>query len=170
MKKTDCLKEIVQKKKERLLLAKEILPLEELKSRLTAAQPARNFIEAISKPREIRLIAEIKKASPSQGVIREDFNPLEIARIYEEKQVQAVSVLTEEDFFLGSPAYIAEVKSVFSGPVLRKDFILEDYQVYESRYLGADAILLIADLLSVDKINELVELASTLGMGALVEV
>jgi indole-3-glycerol phosphate synthase len=170
MKKTDCLKEIVQKKKERMLLAKEALPPEELKSRLAAAQPARNFIEAINKPREIRLIAEIKKASPSRGVIREDFNPLEIARIYEEKQVQAVSVLTEEDFFLGSPAYIAEVKSVFSGPVLRKDFILEDYQVYESRYLGADAILLIADLLSVDKINELVELASTLGMSALVEV
>jgi len=170
MKKIDSLKEIMQKKKERLLLAAQSLPLEDLKARCQGLSPARPFIEAISKPRTISLIAEIKKSSPSRGVIRENFNLVEIAGIYQEAAVNAVSVLTEEDYFSGNLSYINEVKNIFLGPVLRKDFILEPYQVYESRFYGADAILLIADLLTKDKIAELMQIAVDLGMDCLIEV
>ncbi|MFA5411100.1 MAG: indole-3-glycerol phosphate synthase TrpC [Candidatus Omnitrophota bacterium] len=170
MKTPDTLKEIVAKKKERILLAKQALSEEELKEKIQALAPARAFIEAINKPRTISLIAEIKKSSPSRGIIRQDFNLSEIAGVYQETGVQAISVLTEEDYFSGNPAYINEVKSLVSAPVLRKDYILEPYQVYESRYLGADAVLLIADLLSQEAISQLVLLASELGMDCLVEV
>ncbi len=169
-KKADILKEIVAKKKEKILLAKTSLPLEELKAKCAGLTPTRPFIKAITKPREICLIAEIKKASPSRGVICDDFNPQQIASIYQEAGVQAVSVLTEEDYFQGNLAYINEVKNVFTAPVLRKDFILEEYQVYESRYFGADAILLIADLLTQEILLSLIELATSLGMDSLVEV
>jgi len=170
MAKTDVLKDIVAKKRERIALAKQALPEEELKQRLIGLSPTRPFIEAITKPRQICLIAEIKKASPSKGVIREIFVPVEIARIYEETGVQAISVLTEEDFFSGNLAYLAEVRNAVKLPILRKDFILEPYQVYESRVFGADAILLIEDLLSRDKIIELTELAESIGLDCLVEV
>jgi len=170
MKKTDILKEIVQKKKEKILLVKQQLPEEDLKAKIQNLVPTRPFIEAIHKPRTISLIAEIKKASPSRGIIRQDLNPLEIAKIYQEAGVQAISILTEEDFFSGNLAYINEVKSVVGLPILRKDFILEPYQVYESRYFGADAILLIADLLTQEKLSELMQIASELGLDYLVEV
>jgi indole-3-glycerol phosphate synthase len=170
MKKTDALKDIVAKKKERLVLAKQALPEEELKAKISQLPPALPFIEAINKPRVISLIAEVKKASPSKGVIRENFNPAEIAAAYKEAGAQAVSVLTEEDYFLGSLNYINEVKNACGLPVLRKDFIFEPYQVYESRFFGADAILLIADLLAKDKIVELSEIAASLGMDYLIEV
>lgn len=170
MNKPDVLKEIVQKKKERILLAKQNFSIEELQLKVKELAPTRSFSESITKPRQISLIAEIKKASPSRGIIREIFNPQEIAKIYEGAGVQAVSILTEEDYFLGSPSYINEVKSIVSLPILRKDFILEPYQVYESRFLGADAILLIADLLSAEKLSELTELANSLGLECLVEV
>lgn len=169
MAKADCLKDIVAKKKERLILAKQALPEEELKQRISGLPPARPFIEAVNKPRFISLIAEIKKQSPSQGVIRQDFDPAAIARVYQEVGVQAVSVLTEEDFFAGSPAVINTVKEHASVPVLRKDFILERYQIYESRFYGADAVLLIADLLSKEGLAELIGCADSLGMDCLVE-
>ncbi len=169
MKKTDCLKEIVAKKKERLVLAKQNLPLEILQEKIAALPATRGFINAINKPKNITLISEIKKQSPSQGLIREDFNPIEIAKAYQDAGAQAISVLTEEDFFAGNPLFINEVKSVVNLPVLRKDFIFEAYQVYESRYFGADAILLIADLLSKDVLVELIALADSLGMDCLVE-
>ncbi len=168
--KNDFLKEIVSKKKERILLAKQELPQEELKERIFGILPTRPFIEAINKPRTISLIAEIKKASPSAGVIRENFNLQEIVAGYKEAGVQAVSVLTEEDYFLGCVAYLTQVKSLIDVPVLRKDFILEPYQVYESRFFGADAILLIADLLTKDTLSELMQLAESLGLDYLVEV
>jgi indole-3-glycerol phosphate synthase len=170
MAKTDVLKEIVAKKKERIALSRQQIPEEELKSRLAGIAPCRPFKEAISKPRQISLIAEIKQSSPSKGMIRPDFNLKDIACAYQDAGVQAVSVLTEEDFFSGNPLYINEVKGVCSLPVLRKDFILENYQVYESRYLGADAVLLIADLLSKDKLAEMMGIAESLGMDCLVEV
>lgn len=166
----DILKEIIQKKKEKLLLAKQALPEEELKARVQGLGPACPFLEAIHKPRTISLIAEIKKASPSSGVIRPDFNLEELARTYHDAQVQAISVLTEEDFFQGHLAHIEVVKKIAAQPVLRKDFIFEPYQLYESRYFGADAVLLIADLLSRDKLSELIEIASGLGLDYLVEV
>jgi len=167
--KIDKLKEIVAKKKERLTLAKQSLPEEELKNKIAGLSPARPFIEAINKPRAITLIAEIKKQSPSQGLICESFGPKDIAAIYKDAGAQAISVLTEEDFFGGSIAHISEVKSCVDLPVLRKDFILEPYQVYESRFFGADAILLIADLLSKENLSELIVLAGSLGLDCLVE-
>jgi len=170
MAKVDTLKEIVAKKKEKIVLAKQQLPEEELKSKVTVLPACRPFKEVISKPRQISLIAEIKQSSPSKGLIRQNFNLQEIARSYQEAGVQAVSVLTEEDFFGGNGLYINEVKNIITAPVLRKDFILESYQVYESRFLGADAILLIADLLTKDKLVELMQIADSLGLDYLVEV
>jgi indole-3-glycerol phosphate synthase len=170
MPKTDALKEIVLKKKERILLAKQQLPQEELKNKVQGLADTRPFIEAINKPRTISLIAEIKKQSPSRGIIRQDFNHIEIAKIYHEAGVQAISVLTEEDFFGGNITYINEVKNLAEVPVLRKDFILEPYQVYESRFYGADAILLIADLLTQETISELAGIASELGLDYVVEI
>jgi len=170
MKKPDILKEIVAKKKEKILLAKQNISEEELKAKVQNLPSVRPFIEAIDKGRAISLIAEIKKASPSRGIIRQDFNPQEIAKIYQDVGAQAVSILTEEDYFLGNIVYINELKGVVDLPILRKDFILEPYQVYESRYFGADAILLIADLLSKDKLTELMSLADSLGLDYLVEV
>ncbi len=171
MKKIDTLKVIVAKKKERILLAKQGFPEEDLKARVGGVTcAARPFIEAISKPKTISLIAEIKKASVSCGIIRQDFNLHEIAKAYQDSGVQAVSILTEEDYFLGNISYLNEVKNLIEAPILRKDFILEPYQVYESRLFGADAILLIADLLTKDKLIELMGLADTLGLDYLVEV
>ncbi len=166
----DTLKEIVAKKKERISLAIQQLSLEDLKAKLIGLPATRPFKEVISKPRQISLIAEIKQASPSKGIIRQNFDLAQIAQNYQDAGAQAVSVLTEEDFFGGNPAYINQVKSIFSGPVLRKDFILESCQVYESRYLGADAILLIADLLTKDKLVEFMQICDELGMDYLVEV
>ncbi|MDD5120187.1 MAG: indole-3-glycerol phosphate synthase TrpC [Candidatus Omnitrophica bacterium] len=170
MVKTDILKKIVAKKKERIILAKQQLNEDGLKAKLKDLPPTRPFREIIGKPRQIALIAEIKQSSPSAGVIRQNLNLREVAMAYQEAGAQAVSVLTEEDFFAGNPAYLSEVKNVFSGPVLRKDFILESYQVYESRYLGADAILLIAGLLTKEKLAEFMQIADSLGLDYLVEV
>jgi indole-3-glycerol phosphate synthase len=170
MAKVDKLKEIVAKKKERLILAQQALPLDELKQKMNGLPQTRPFIEAINKPRFISLIAEIKKQSPSQGVIRPEFDPAGIAAVYQDAGVQAISVLTEEDFFAGSVSFINDVKARTTAPVLRKDFIVEPYQIYESRYFGADAVLLIADLLSKDALAESISLADSLGMVCLVEV
>jgi indole-3-glycerol phosphate synthase len=170
MVKIDKLKEIILKKKERVAQNKLLLPEEELKLKAQGLTPARPFIEAINKPRQISLIAEIKKASPSEGLIRENFNHLDIAKAYQDAGAQAVSVLTEEDYFLGNISYINEIKNLIDLPVLRKDFILEPYQVYESRFYGADAILLIADLLTQDEIAQFSGIAVELGMDYLVEV
>ena len=170
MKKVDILKEIIAKKKEKILLAKQQVSEEDLKARIQDIPSTRHFIETISKPKQISLIAEIKKQSPSHGIIRQDFNLQEIARIYQESGVQAISVLTEEDYFGGNIAYINEVKNIASCPILRKDFILEPYQVYESRFYGADAILLIADLLSKEKLSELMQIAQGVGLACLVEI
>jgi len=166
----DILKEIIAKKKEKIQFVKQQFPEEELKAKIQGIAQARPFLEAINKPRQISLIAEIKKQSPSKGVIRQDFNYQEIAKIYQEAGVSAVSILTEEDYFGGSVTFINQVKSLADVPVLRKDFILEPYQVYESRFFGADAILLIADLLTQGEICELSVLALELGLDYLVEV
>jgi indole-3-glycerol phosphate synthase len=170
MLKVDFLKEIVQKKKERLLSARETLAEDQLKEKIKALSPTRPFIEAINKPHNICLIAEIKKSSPSAGVIREDFNYQEISRIYQQAGSQAISVLTEEDYFSGSISYINEIKSLVNLPILRKDFIFEPYQVYESRLFGADAILLIAELLTKENLAQLMEIADSLGLDCLIEV
>jgi indole-3-glycerol phosphate synthase len=165
----DILKEIVAKKKERLALAKQAVPEQELILQAKSQPPARPFIAAVSRPKQISLIAEIKKQSPSAGVIVDPFDPCAIALQYKEAGAQALSVITEEDFFAGNPDFIRQVREAVDLPVLRKDFILEPYQIHESRVLGADAVLLIAELLSKDAISEMIVLAHSLGMGCLVE-
>ncbi len=143
--------------------------LDGLKKDIEEAGPPRDFIGAI-KGEGVRIIAELKKASPSKGVIREDFNPVEIAGTYEKNGAVAISVLTEEHYFLGTLEHLKEVRRSVSLPVLRKDFILDPYQVYESRVAGADCILLIVGILTGQILKELTGLSRELGMAALVEV
>ena len=128
------------------------------------------FKEAISKPGQIQLIAEIKKASPSAGIIREDFNPLEIAKIYIKHGAAALSVLTEEKYFLGNPKFIKEISENYKIPILTKDFIIDEGQVYEARLNGASAILLIVAALQDSALKHLMTVARSLGMDCLVEV
>jgi len=130
----------------------------------------RGFAKAISLSGEVNLIAEIKKASPSAGILKKNFNPLEIARLYEAGGAKALSILTEIKYFLGRPSFLKTVNTVTSLPLLRKDFILDSYQIYESRLLSADAILLIADILTLEELKEFSRIAEELGMDALVEV
>ncbi|HEX8947844.1 MAG TPA: indole-3-glycerol phosphate synthase TrpC [Dissulfurispiraceae bacterium] len=162
---------ILEKKLERVKHAKSLASADELRKRLRDLPATRDFAGAIKREGgDVRLIAEIKKASPSKGVIRKDFDPLSIASIYEKKGANAVSVLTEEDFFQGRLSFVREVKGVTSRPVLRKDFIFDEYQIYESRVHGADAILLIAAVLERDQAKEYLHLASELGLHVLFEI
>lgn len=129
-----------------------------------------NFYNAIKQKGEISIIAEVKKASPSRGIIKENFDPLEISREYCAANVQAISVLTEKNFFLGSDDYLVKIRQTFPIPVLRKDFIIDLWQVYQSRCIGADAILLIASILSDESLRKFQVVAGILGMQCLVEV
>jgi indole-3-glycerol phosphate synthase len=167
----NILTKIVDKKRDRLASVKSIMPLAELKERIKDIGAPRDFSGAIQRINgPIRLIAEIKKASPSKGMIRADFDPARIASIYESKGVAAISVLTEEDFFQGHLSYIKMIKEVTTRPVLRKDFIFDEYQIYEARANGADAILLIGAMLDRVKAAEFCYVASKLGMTVLFEV
>jgi indole-3-glycerol phosphate synthase len=164
------LQQILSRKRERLNQAKGKVPLGEFKARTAGLESPRDFRSAVKREEKIRLIAEIKRASPSRGILRKDFDLKKVARIYEEKDVDAVSVLTEEDFFLGDLNHIPSVKQIVSRPVLRKDFIFDEYQVYESRAYGADAILLIASLLERTQAQEYLHLSRELGLSVLFEV
>lgn len=165
------LNKIVEKKRERLSAARARTPLSKLRSRISDLEKPRDFINAIKRGTgHIKLIAEIKKASPSKGVIREDFDPVSIGRLYEEESADALSVLTEEDFFMGSLAYIPLVRKVMTRPLLRKDFIFDEYQVYEARANEADAILLIAAILERSQVEEYLHLSRELGLSVLFEV
>ncbi len=141
-----------------------------LKEKLLYEEPARNFLKALRNPRKVALIAEIKKASPSSGIIKKRLAPKRMAYLYQENGAAAISVLTEESFFLGKLEHLKKVKSVSRLPVLRKDFIFDEYQIFESRNYGADAILLIASLLSDYAIEDFLQLSRGLGMEGLVEV
>ncbi len=163
------LDEIVKKKKERLAGAKAKRNRGELMSAIKDMPAPLDFRRAIKRENGIRLIAELKKASPSRGLIRPDFDPARIAAIYK-KWASALSVLTEEDFFQGSIEYLKTAKAEAQLPVLRKDFIFDEYQIYESRAEGADAILLIARLLAPSQAAEYMHLAGELGLGVLFEV
>jgi indole-3-glycerol phosphate synthase len=163
---------IVAHKKDELFSSICERPLSALKE-LIQDQPApRGFAAALTRDRgqKAAIIAEVKKASPSKGVIREQFDPVAIALDYEEHGAAAISVLTETRFFAGSPEYLSAIKKQVSLPVLRKDFLFDAYQIYEARALGADALLLIAAILEMDKLCELLHLTRELGMDALVEV
>lgn len=166
------LDDILKVKREAVWRRKGRSALQDLRSRIADAEPTRRFQKALRERQEgaPRLIAEIKKASPSKGIIREKFQPVEIARIYEGEGAAAVSVLTEEHFFLGKPSYLKEVRSAISLPLLKKDFILDEFQVYEARAWGADALLLIAALLERQQAIDYFHLARDLSLDTLVEV
>lgn len=167
----NILNKIVEKKKKRLSFSKTKVSLREMRSKASNAERPKNFKDAIKRDSSpIRLIAEIKKASPSRGVIRQDFDPTTIASIYEKKDVDAVSILTEEDYFQGKLEYLLEVKKVTNSPLLRKDFIFDEYQIYESKVSGADAMLIIASLLDKNQAAEYLYLAKELGLSVLFEI
>lgn len=166
------LDEIVAKKRERLNYSKGRITLKDLKAKIADMEKPRDFQSAVrrEKGKRIRLIAELKKASPSKGIIREEFDPIEIASIYEKKQANALSILTEEDFFQGSLDFIPMVKKITTIPLLRKDFIFDEYQIYEARANEADAILLIAAILEKNQAKDYLHLAGELGLSVLFEV
>ena len=164
------LQKIVENTRENLKVKKKKLSLEEIKSSLRELSlPKSNFKSNISNKNEA-IIAEIKKASPSAGIISKDFNPVSKAKDYEAFGASALSILTEEDFFLGSIEYLKAIKKVTNLPILRKDFIIDKYQIYESKLIGADCILLIVSILSDQQIEEFVEIAKKLELDYLIEV
>lgn len=170
---SDILNKILATKAEEVAAAKAALPLGELKPLALAAEPARGFTEAIRAKHAAglpALIAEVKKASPSKGLIRADFRPADIARAYERAGAACLSVLTDEPYFQGSPEYLKQAKAAVGLPVLRKDFIIDDYQVYQARAWGADAVLLIAAALDAPALAHLERTAHGLGMAVLLEL
>jgi indole-3-glycerol phosphate synthase len=169
------LKKILEKKRERLDAARAKTPFKNIRKRAeeaAATGTARDFTAALTRApgQKVRLIAELKKASPSKGLIRRDFDPCAVARVYAQKNAAAISVLTEEDFFMGDLAYLLKVRQITSCPLLRKDFIFDEYQIYEALSAGADAALLIAAALSRGQAEELMAIAKSLGLGILFEV
>ena len=168
----DILSPILQTKKKELAQAKSTLPITELRSRVKDCPPCRDFFAALTKshPRGLNVIAEIKRASPSAGLIRPDFKPDSLAQIYQAAGADAISVLTDEHYFQGKLQYLELVKNTVSLPVLRKDFIIDPYQILEARAAGADAVLLIAEALTTDQLTQLLESALSLDLAVLLEV
>ncbi|MFT5171526.1 MAG: indole-3-glycerol phosphate synthase [Candidatus Marinamargulisbacteria bacterium] len=163
------LEKIVEEKKKEITELHEKVGISFFKHQ-TVSLPKKNlFYRALSRP-GLALIAEVKKASPSKGVIREDFDPLALAVDFEKRGASAISVLTEKNYFLGHPDFLKGIKTKVSAPLLRKDFIFDPIQVYESKFLGADAILLIKALLPNSDCQELIDLATDLGLDVLLEV
>lgn len=168
----DVLKKILARKAEEVAERQSRVPLNELKARLGDAAPLRDFVGAIRRKLaagESAVIAEVKKASPSQGVIRADFDPSAIAESYERGGAACLSVLTDSDFFQGSDGYLQQARNACALPVLRKDFMIDPYQVYEARAIGADCILLIVAALGDEQMATLAGVADELGMSVLVE-
>jgi indole-3-glycerol phosphate synthase len=166
---SSILDEIVASKHQEVATARRRFPLEELEAQAATAPPVRDFRAALEGPGPIQLIAEVKKASPSAQVIRADFDPVALARIYQEHGAACISILTDAPYFQGHLAHLARVRASVAIPLLRKDFLIDDYQVVEARLAGADAILLIAEILADAELVRLREQAQRLGMAALVE-
>lgn len=169
----NVLDEICNYKRDFITERKNNISEEKLKELCFSQEQPRGFIKNIQSFKEKNLpaiISEIKKKSPSKGIIRENFNPIEIAEEYENNNAACISILTDEKYFAGSDEYLKEVKTVTNIPLLRKDFMLDVYQIYEARALGADCILLIIACLDDDKGKELESLAHELGMDVLIEV
>ena len=168
----DFLRRILGKKREEIKAAKQRTPLQELRAQAGAAPPARDLIAALTDANRPgrAIIAEVKKASPSKGLIRADFDPVAIARTFQAHGARAISVVTDAPFFQGRLDDLRAIRAAVSLPLLRKDFILDPYQVYEARAAGADAALLIAAALPDDQLAELYSLVHELGMAALLEV
>jgi len=168
----NILDRIIEDKRIEVDRQKTQVPLEDLQSQAGAMSKCRNFFKTVTKKntRGLNIIAEVKKASPSAGVIREDFDPVQIAKIYESCGADAISVLTDEKYFQGRLEYLTLVKQAVSIPVMRKEFIIDKYQVYEARAAGADAVLLIAEALKPADLMDILILANQLTMTALIEV
>ena len=168
--KTTILDEIVAAKRREVVAARRRMPLEELETQAAEAPPVRDFRAALAGPGPIQLIAEVKKASPSARLIRADFDPVAIARTYQEHGAACISVLTDAPYFQGHLSYLARVRASVALPLLRKDFLIDEYQVVEARLAGADAILLIAEILDDATMAALLKQARVMGMSALVEL
>lgn len=167
---SNILSEIVEVKKEEVKLLKRDFTLSRFSDFEFFDSPCLSFDDALSKPDRISIIAEVKKASPSKGIIREDFNHLAISNIYMDNEVEAISILTDKNFFRGNISYLNDIAKIKVVPLLRKDFVIDEYQVYEAKANGADAILLIAEILSANQIIELSKAAYEIGMSVLLEL
>jgi len=165
----DILSQIIARKRERLEQAKQRFPLTDLRAELPTITDSGRFISALRRE-SVNIIAEIKRRSPSKGVIRENFDPVRIAHNYTAGGAAAISILTEEDFFDGSLEHLRAIRDMAPLPLLRKDFIFDEYQIYEAAHAGADAILLIAAMLDGPQFNDLLQAAHSLGLDALVEI
>ena len=164
------LNDIVKNTQEKLIEKKANMPLEEIKSQLKNLELPRGVFKENLINKDQAIIAEIKKASPSAGIISENFNPVEKAKEYEAFGASALSILTEEDFFQGSNQFLMDVKAITKLPIIRKDFMVDEYQIYEAKLMGADCILLIASVLSDNEITQFTDLAETLELDYLIEV
>lgn len=170
---SDILNKIIATKETEVATAKVQKPLATVQAEAQSASPTRDFIGSIRAKiahQQSAVIAEIKKASPSKGIIRADFQPAEIAKSYEQGGAACLSVLTDAEYFQGSPEYLKQARAACALPVLRKDFMIDPYQVYEARAMGADCILLIAAAIDLEKMRALETIAHSLGMAVLVEV
>ncbi len=166
------LDDILSRKREEVAEARSRIPLEELRRKCGDCPPGRGFARALweRKKTGTAIIAEVKKGSPSMGVIRPDFDPVAIARAYQDAGAACLSVLTDRDFFFGDLGYLAAIRQAVALPLLRKDFLVDPYQVYEARVAGADAVLLIAAALSPLSLREMTMLAGDLGLDVLLEI
>ncbi|MFN8707227.1 MAG: indole-3-glycerol phosphate synthase TrpC [Planctomyces sp.] len=164
------LDEIIQHKVTEIAAAKSRLPWDELRSRIPGSHPVRGFLKAIRQAQPPALIAEVKKASPSVGLIRPDFDPVSIARDYELSGATCLSILTDERFFQGHIDYLRQIRAAVSIPVMRKEFIIDRYQIAEARVAGADCVLLIAECLDDEQLQDLHDYAHELGMDTLIEL
>jgi len=163
------LDKIIAQKKEEVEQRKKVATITYLQERIAQQKPPLDLAPAL-KGDHIRLIAEVKQASPSKGMLSPNLNPTELARTYAEGGAAAISVLTEANYFMGSIEYLAAIKEMVVLPLLRKDFIFDPYQLYESRAYGADALLLIVAILSQEQLKEFISLSHSLGLRCLVEV
>lgn len=164
------LDQIVVNKRREIERARLQAPEADLERRLAGVGPVRDYLGALTARDGVQVIAEVKKASPSAGVIRDDFDPVAIARTYQQHGAAALSVLTDTPFFQGELAYLTMIRAVVALPLLRKDFILDRYQLLEARLAGADAVLLIAEILAGEALPRLLRQAHDLGLQALVEL
>ena len=169
---SDILFDILTAKKKEVADQRKKVALPDLQRQIEGLPRCRNFYRTMTKknPRGINVVAEIKRASPSAGLMRADFDPVQLAQIYQAAGADALSVLTDEKFFQGRLEYLTHVKEAVSLPVLRKDFIIDPYQIYQSRAAGADAVLLIAEALSPGQLMDLMILANSLTLTVLLEV
>ena len=169
----DVLKKIVKRKLEEVDICKQNISFAEIKNQALQIKTSANFYNNLQKKinnQENAVIAEIKKASPSKGILRKDFNPEQIAKDYKTAGATCISVLTDKDFFQGSDEYLKQVVASVDLPVLRKDFVIDEYQIYEAKVLGASCILLIAAILTLKEMQQFIKVATSINLDVLVEV